>query len=250
MNKRLRKKLRLGEFVEYGFSVQWKKAPGSGWIVEESFLEALEAKQPGLLCGGGEDAKGGEFFFTFCEHCQDRAKRYRPRSKLGPLWLFAHRSRSSCTEAHREAVRAMFATLPAVTDFTVGPLVDAWRCTESDFSHVGSDGTERHSEGLHETFRLLVEAGERYLAAHPGTPPLYESGVRYVRSDREAYRDIAMMLETGQGDVDELVCWRIAELRRQGIDAKPELVKSGTSYVVRVRLPDGSIENMQERVKR
>lgn len=69
----------------------------------------------------------------------------------------------------------------------------------------------------------LAGANAEYLAAHPETPYLYESGVRY-EDDSDAvldeWRDIPTVLEYGSGDCDDLVPWRIAELWRQGIPAR------------------------------
>lgn len=59
-------------------------------------------------------------------------------------------------------------------------------------------------------------------------PWLFESGVRYRADDqgREDWRDCLAILDrwytTGLGaDCDNLVCWRVAELRAAGIKAKP-----------------------------
>jgi hypothetical protein len=59
-----------------------------------------------------------------------------------------------------------------------------------------------------------------YLQAHPNTPRLYDSGVRYRddTADRvDRWLDIPSVLQRGFGDCDDLVPWRIAELWRDNI---------------------------------
>jgi hypothetical protein len=69
----------------------------------------------------------------------------------------------------------------------------------------------------------LVGLNREYLRAHPDTPPLYSSGVRYGREEEtfEQWCDIGMALRQGAVDCEDLVCWRVAELRECGIDARP-----------------------------
>jgi hypothetical protein len=54
-------------------------------------------------------------------------------------------------------------------------------------------------------------------------PPLYASGVTYKEdpAGREDWRDVYSVMEKGTGDCDNLVCWRVAELRVAGIAAEP-----------------------------
>lgn len=54
-----------------------------------------------------------------------------------------------------------------------------------------------------------------YLRAHPATPRLYSSGVRYRRErwGREVWRDVSKTLAAGDGDCEDLAAWRCAELR-------------------------------------
>jgi len=98
-SRRLRKKLRVGEFRELGFAVGFRVSPAlSSQEVDELWnrfiLDAIEAR--GLaFCGGHEG------FVT----------------KVG---------RGSATEADRDAVRAWLAAQRGVEDVKVGPLEDAW----------------------------------------------------------------------------------------------------------------------------
>jgi hypothetical protein len=64
----------------------------------------------------------------------------------------------------------------------------------------------------------LLEAGARsnmkWLQLFPDTPLLYDSGVRYVPEDgTEEWPDIPTVLAAGVGDCEDLVMYRVAELR-------------------------------------
>jgi hypothetical protein len=53
-------------------------------------------------------------------------------------------------------------------------------------------------------------------------PPLYESGVKYIRENgTEEWLDILHVLDEGGGDCEDLSCWRVAELRHAGLRSKP-----------------------------
>ena len=53
-------------------------------------------------------------------------------------------------------------------------------------------------------------------------PKLYESGVVYRREDRsENWLDIPHVIKAGWGDCEDLVFWRVAELRQQKVKAAP-----------------------------
>lgn len=103
MKKRLRKKLRLGEFQELGFEVGFR-LPGTldeaqGLQFWDEFIgQAIESA--GLMCGGGCGQEWGIFVV-------------RP-------------GRRSATEDDQRHVRAWLERHPLVSDIRVGPLVDAW----------------------------------------------------------------------------------------------------------------------------
>jgi uncharacterized protein YggL (DUF469 family) len=108
VRKRLRKKLRVGEFQELGFTVELTLPPdldeAAMWLLSDAFLEqAIEAN--GLLCGGG----------------------------CGRSWdvFVVHAGRCSATEAHRAAVAAWLAQQPLLLAARIGPLVDAWHIAEA-----------------------------------------------------------------------------------------------------------------------
>lgn len=133
----------------------------------------------------------------------------------------------------------------------------------------------------------LVQRNQSYLRAHPNTPKLYKSGVVYqvpkqfdgeceevrvlksvlgalatkpdvaavlakVQSalGGEIFRDIGRIIENGGGDCDNLACWRVAELRQAGIQARPFMTSrkrkdGGTTYHALVIWPAlGSIGNL------
>lgn len=97
----------------------------------------------------------------------------------------------------------------------------------------------------------LVTANRIWLAAYRDTPALYDSPVLYqAEKQTEIWCDIPTILEKGFGDCEDLACWRIAELRNQGINAMPFITWrdnpgkiGGTIYHALVRWPDGRIED-------
>jgi len=98
-------------------------------------------------------------------------------------------------------------------------------------------------------------------------PPLYATGVRYKEDDagREDWRDCYVILKRGFGDCDNLVAYRVGELRAAGIQADPvvkwqhvpkdiavkqlgypgKLIPDDGFWMVHcaVRFPDGRIED-------
>lgn len=103
MKKRLRKKLRLGEFREFGFEVQFRLpadlAEDAMWAFSDAFLQqAIEGNS--LMCGGS----------------------------CGRNWdVFVTRAgRGSASEQQRAAVSAWLQQHPLVSEIRVGPPIDAW----------------------------------------------------------------------------------------------------------------------------
>jgi uncharacterized protein YggL (DUF469 family) len=105
MKKRLRKKLRLGEFREFGFEVSCRLDEDTPVDeirrIDDDFIAMIEAN--GLQCGGG--------------------------SSRGRWGAFVERSgRGTVTEEHRQIVARWLETYPLFTEYTISELVDAWYC--------------------------------------------------------------------------------------------------------------------------
>ena len=104
MKKRLRKKLHLGEFQEFGFDVacRFVKNLSDDQIdrfIDTFIIEAIENN--GLCCGGGGDKNEWSVFVT-------------------------RDGRDSVTESHREKVASWLKSNEFVAEFEVGDLMDAW----------------------------------------------------------------------------------------------------------------------------
>jgi len=75
-------------------------------------------------------------------------------------------------------------------------------------------------------YEALCRANQEYLRAHPETPLLYESGIRYQVEPpgHEDWADIPNIIRNGWGDCEDLGGWMVAECReRLHIPAKPFL---------------------------
>jgi hypothetical protein len=96
----------------------------------------------------------------------------------------------------------------------------------------------------------LIAANVAFLLAHPQTPRLYESGVRYEEEPEgeDDWNDIPVTLSLGYGDCEDLAGWRIAELRVAGeLAAMPRVsvyrLGRRITYHVAVRRAAGRIED-------
>ena len=103
MRKRLRKKLRLGEFQEFGLELRFRLDPALSdddvdRFTDSFILQGIEAND--LMCGGG----------------------------CGREWdVFVTRARQgSLTSEQVAAVRAWLEGHPSVRDVRLGELQDAW----------------------------------------------------------------------------------------------------------------------------
>jgi hypothetical protein len=96
--------------------------------------------------------------------------------------------------------------------------------------------------------RALCALNVLYLRAHPRTPLLKRSGVRYRTQPAgcERFLTIPKVLAAGSGDCDQLAPWRAAELRvHHGIRAMPEVRRMGNRlWHVYVRYPNGKVEDI------
>lgn len=82
-------------------------------------------------------------------------------------------------------------------------------------------------------------------------PPLYRSGVVYRREPpgRERWQSAVETLRVGGGDCEDLVAWRVGELRARGVAAQPHVyrVRPGLMHCV-VMLPGGRKEDPSKRL--
>jgi hypothetical protein len=90
------------------------------------------------------------------------------------------------------------------------------------FSRKGDEADRVRSE---QSLLLLMEAMCAIDLLHLRRrryPKLYESGVAYRREDgTENWLDIPHIIKAGWGDCEDLVFWRVAELRKAGVKAAP-----------------------------
>jgi uncharacterized protein YggL (DUF469 family) len=103
MNRRLRKKLRRGEFTQYGFGLDLEYVQGLSQADYELALDQLieVIEYLGLNVGGGGSRLGFGGFVT--------------------------RYKGTCTDDDLSRVKSLLGVLPHVSKVTVGPLVDAWK---------------------------------------------------------------------------------------------------------------------------
>lgn len=106
------------------------------------------------------------------------------------------------------------------------------------------------SETFARTVRALLEA--MILPSRDEvvvTGPLYRSSVSYRREaeGRETFASPVLVATRGHGDCAHLCLWRVAELRNAGIAATFDIFiqerETSRTFHVRVRLPDGSVED-------
>jgi len=118
MKKRLRKKLRRGEFREVGFRVQFRLLDQADETAQRSFLDAFigdPIERNGLVCGG--------------QH--------------GAVWdaFVTPRDRGTATEEHRGKVERWLQDHPEAWEVRVGPLVDAGSPSKSKLGKVAKEGS-------------------------------------------------------------------------------------------------------------
>lgn len=124
MNKRLRKKREVGEFVRYGFAVAvlFKRDVEIDMF---AFIcaadDALSHQEPfvcGLCAPLGGSSSGATGFVTRC------SRTIRSERPGAAKFLHFHRCRGSATEADRERVRMWLESHPEVRTYRIGKLAD------------------------------------------------------------------------------------------------------------------------------
>lgn len=84
--------------------------------------------------------------------------------------------------------------------------------------HPGSPSVD-NALALEALLDCMVALNLAFLRTHPGTKPLYSSGVRYGRT--RIWEPIPALYARGYGDCKSLATARVAELRLSGIECKP-----------------------------
>lgn len=110
---------------------------------------------------------------------------------------------------------------------------------------------------IREALEAVILANQLYLRLHT-VPNIYESGIRYEEEPAgQPYEDfsaIPVVLARGHGDCDDLVSWRIAELRNAGEKAKVRLkwaydpIRGARMFHVLVRRSNGQVEDPSKRL--
>ena len=103
MNRRQRKKHRLGEFRELGFHLQFRTPAEWSAVERDAFLDAAlaEVERLGLEIGGG----AGEIWDVYVGGAGRRA---------------------TVTSSQRAALLGWLAATDGVSDMQAGPLMDVW----------------------------------------------------------------------------------------------------------------------------
>jgi hypothetical protein len=95
-------------------------------------------------------------------------------------------------------------------------------------------------QAIEAAVEALARANVAYLATHPKTPPLARAPIRYARERKlagaERWQTIPEILRVGHGDCEDLSAWRIAELRREGVKAKPFVTGRRGKWHIRVKV--------------
>jgi hypothetical protein len=105
-------------------------------------------------------------------------------------------------------------------------------------------------EGMIDVNRHHIrQARDRFRAGlGPPVPPLALSGVTCGEDGRDALGDLLQCLINGAGDRESLSVWRCAELREAGCDAHPVISSDDGLITCSVRLPDGTIEDVSQKL--
>jgi hypothetical protein len=96
----------------------------------------------------------------------------------------------------------------------------------------------------------LTQINISWLKQHPETPTIYDSGVvyKFVPGEIDYWMDIPSIVRDGGADCEDLACWRVAELRHAGVNARPYIrwkKKNDSSYLYHALVwwPGGRIED-------
>jgi len=165
----------------------------------------------------------------------------------------------ACWRAAEQIVRSRIPAQPptkAVETARVFPHTPELRVTFvlSMFGPAGD--REVADEALGCMLRALTSVDADYLHAHPEVPLLYQSGVRYQEEPpgQEDWQDVAACTRLGNGDCEDLACWRAAELVvRCHVGAAPTFISrdranGGRLFHIQDKYPDGRVEDPSRRL--
>jgi hypothetical protein len=104
---------------------------------------------------------------------------------------------------------------------------------------------ELSEDYLDDILTCLVKLDLRYLAKNPGTPRLYDAGIRYQAEPKgeERFASVPVVLALGFGDCEDLACWRVAELILRGEPASVRITRHIGVFHVTVRRGTGMVED-------
>jgi hypothetical protein len=112
------------------------------------------------------------------------------------------------------------------------------------------DDRSRSQKAVLWLMEALVQINLTWLQKHPETPSIYDSGVIYklIPGVIDYWMDIPTIVRDGGGDCEDLACWRVAELRNIGVNARPYIrwkKKTESSYLYHALVwwPGGRIED-------
>ena len=132
MNRRQRKKNRVGEFTVYGFDVEVTLVDRSAHdeVIWNAFIPFVEEND--LLFGGGMGPTEPKLVFGFVTGTERRSDPYElPRDaherRIASDVVPIRTASRSCTDDDRALIERWFRSHPKVKSVAIGPLVDASR---------------------------------------------------------------------------------------------------------------------------
>ena len=110
-SKRLRKKLHVDEFQEFGFLISFMLPENIAREIQDSFFDQFIAEaieNNGLIFGGSIGGGDSGGFVT----------------------ALNRQGKGGITEEHRALVRSWLAAQPLVSNIQIGEFIDAWSCPD------------------------------------------------------------------------------------------------------------------------
>lgn len=126
--------------------------------------------------------------------------------------------------------------------------------------NIGVLTTAEGKRDLLAALNAMVRWNVYLFTTRPGLPPLYESGIRYVREDEaadpqrasfpaiERWQMADVLAVTKRGDCEDLAMYRVGWLRAHGENARIRLTRRGNIWHVTLFRADGRIEDPSARL--